>query len=58
MSAISTGILSITPKTATTPQSAPQQQANDRDAIASSVEAKQTRPPLPPGKGKFVDKYV
>jgi hypothetical protein len=58
MSAVSTGILSITPKTATTPQSAPQQQANDRDSTAAPVEAKQTRPPPPPGQGKFVDKYA
>ena len=58
MPATSIGIQVIMPNTATTKQSAPQQQANDRDAIAAPVEAKQTRPPPPPGQGKFVDKYA
>jgi len=43
------------PKTGTSPQSAPQQQSNDRDATNASATAKQTPPP-PSGMGKLVDK--
>jgi hypothetical protein len=53
MSAISIGIQVIMPKTGTSPQQSPQQQANDRDAEASAA-AKQAPPP--PGMGKLVDK--
>jgi hypothetical protein len=59
MGAISIGIQVIMPKTGTTPQSAPQQQANDRDADVAPIEAKRVPPPPPPpGMGKFVDKTV
>jgi hypothetical protein len=55
MSVASIGIQIIMPKTATSPRELPQQQANDRDAIAAAT-AKQ--PPPPPGMGKLVDKTV
>ncbi len=52
MSVSSIGIQVIMPKTGTSPQSAPQQQANDRDDAPTA--AKQAPPP--PGMGKLVDK--
>ena len=55
MSVGSIGIQVIMPKTATSPQQSPQQQVNDRDAVAAAV-AKQAPPP--PGMGKLVDKTV
>ncbi|HEY4981139.1 MAG TPA: hypothetical protein VII24_04165 [Pseudolabrys sp.] len=55
MSAASIGIQVITPKTGTSAQSRPQQQANDRD-VDNAPAAKQAPPP--PGMGKFVDKTV
>ena len=55
MSASSIGIQVIMPKTGTSPQSAPQQQANERDADDAPA-AKQAPPP--PGMGKLVDKTV
>jgi hypothetical protein len=54
MSVSSIGIQVIMPKTGTSPQSAPQQQSNDRDADNASAAAKQAPPP--PGMGKLVDK--
>jgi len=56
MSAVSIGIQTIMPKTGTSPQSAPEQQGNDRDADRRPVEAKQAPPP--PGMGKLIDKTV
>jgi hypothetical protein len=56
MSASSIGIQVIMPKTGTSPQQSPQQQANDRDAVASA--AVRQPPPPPPGMGKLVDKSV
>jgi hypothetical protein len=56
MSASSIGIQVIMPKTGTSPQSAPQQQANDRDADDAAVTVRQAPPP--PGMGKLVDKTV
>ena len=56
MSASSIGIQVIMPKTGTSSQSTPTQQANDRDANNAPVEAKQAPPP--PGMGKLVDKTV
>jgi hypothetical protein len=58
MNAISIGIQVIRPTTATTPQSAPQQQANDHDVDDVSIAANEAPPPPPKGMGKFVDKYV
>jgi hypothetical protein len=62
MNAISIGTQVIMPKTGTTPQSAPQQQANDREAADTQAEAKQAPPPprapAPPGMGQFVDLVV
>ncbi len=55
MSDVSIGIQVIMPQTATSPQSRPQQQANERDASNAPAE-KQTPPP--PGMGKLVDKTV
>jgi hypothetical protein len=55
MSVASIGIQVITPKTGTSPQSRPQQQANDRDAD-NAPAVKQSSPP--PGVGKQVDKTV
>ena len=55
MSAVSIGIQTIMPKTGTSPHTAPQQQANDRDADNRPVEAKRAPPP---GMGKFVDKVA
>ena len=54
MSVSSIGIQVIMPKTGTSPQSAPQQQSNDRDADNAPAAAKQAPPP--PGMGKLVDK--
>ena len=51
------GIQTIRPTTATTAQSMPQQQANDRDADAAPLASKQAPPP-PKGLGKFVNKYA
>jgi hypothetical protein len=55
MSDGSIGIQVIIPKTGTSPQSRPQQQANDREAD-NAPPAKQAPPP--PGMGKLVDKTV
>ncbi len=55
MSVSSIGVQIITPKTGTSPQQRPQQQANEREA--SNAPAPQQAPP-PPGMGKFVDKTV
>ena len=55
MSDGSIGIQVIMPKTGTSPQSRPQQQANDREAD-NAPPAKQAPPP--PGMGKLVDKTV
>ena len=55
MSDVSIGIQVIMPKTATSAQSRPQQQANERDA-ANAPPAQQAPPP--PGMGRFVDKTV
>lgn len=56
MSAVSIGIQTIMPKTGTSSNTQPQQQANDRDTDRRPVEAKQAPPP--PGMGKLVDKTV
>ncbi len=56
MSAVSIGIQTIMPKTGTSSRTAPQQQANDRDAEQRPVEALQAPPPS--GMGKLVDKTV
>jgi hypothetical protein len=56
MSAIGIGIQVIMPKTGTSPQQTPQQQANDREADDAPAAAKQAPPP--PGMGKLVDKTV
>jgi hypothetical protein len=53
MSVSSIGIQVIMPKTGTSPQSAPQQQSNDRDA--NNAPSPKQAPP-PPGMGKLVDK--
>jgi hypothetical protein len=53
MSISSIGVQVITPRTSTSPQTRPQQQANDRERI-QPAEPKQAPPP--PGMGKFVDK--
>lgn len=60
MSNISIGIQTIMPKTGTTPQSTPGQQANEREASNAPTEAKQAAPPPPPpqGMGKYVDKHA
>jgi hypothetical protein len=52
MSIGSIGVQVITPQTATSPQSRPQQQANERERV-QPVDPKQAPPP---GMGKFVDK--
>ena len=44
------------PKTGTSWDSAPQQQANEREA--ANEPAAKDAPPPPPGTGKFVDKTV
>ena len=49
----SIGIQVIMPKTGTSPQSAPQQQSNDRDA--DNAPPPKHAPP-PPGMGKLIDK--
>jgi hypothetical protein len=54
MNASSIGIQVIMPKTGTSPQQSPPQQANARDA--DNAPPKQAPPP--PGMGKFVDKTV
>ena len=54
MSAISIGIQVIMPKTGTSPQQTPQQQANARDADGAAPK----QAPPPPGMGKLVDKTV
>ena len=51
-------IQTIRPTTATTAQSMPQQQANDRDTDAAPVASRQAPPPPPKGLGKFVNKYA
>ncbi len=56
MSAASISIQTIMTKTGTTPQSTPTQQATEREAASTPVEA--TRAPPPPGMGKFVDKVA
>ncbi len=56
MSASSIGIQIIMPKTGTSPKTAPQQQANDREA--SRLPAEEPRAPPPPGMGKLVDKVA
>jgi hypothetical protein len=53
MSVSSIGVQVIMPKTGTSWDSAPQQQANDREA-ANKPAAKEAPPP--PGMGKYVDK--
>ena len=58
MTATSIGVQSITPKTATSAQSAPQQLENERETVEVSAESKPTTPPPPPLLGKLVDKYV
>ena len=59
MSAISIGVQTIMPRTGTSPQHTSTQEANQREAAAAPVEAKQSAPPPPPpGMGKNVDKYV
>jgi hypothetical protein len=55
MSEGSIGVQVITPQTGTTPQSQPQQQANERERI-QPAEPKQA--PEPPGMGKYVDKMA
>jgi len=55
MSVSSIGVQVIMPKTGTSLDSAPQQQANEREA-ANAPAAKEAPPP--PGMGKFVDKTV
>ena len=47
------GIQVIMPRTGTSPKSTPQQQANEREAAAPTVDR---RAPPPPGMGKLVDK--
>lgn len=54
MNAISIGIQVIMPKTGTSSQQQPQQQANAREA--DDVSPRQAPPP--PGMGKLVDKTV
>ena len=56
MTVSSIGIQVIMPKTGTSPQSAPQQQSNDRDA--DNAQAATNRAPPPPGMGKLVDKIA
>jgi hypothetical protein len=59
MSVSSIGIQTILPKTGTSSQSQPQQQANDRDANDAAVtadDAPAKQAPPPPGVGEFVDK--
>ncbi len=59
MSSISIGVQTIMPRTGTSPQTSSTQEANQRDAAAEPVEAKQSAPPPPPaGQGKHVDKYA
>jgi hypothetical protein len=53
MNASSIGIQVIMPKTGTSPQQTPQQQANAREA--DDAPARKQAPP-PPGMGKLVDK--
>ena len=55
MSASSIGIQVIMPKTGTSPQQTPQQQANERDADAAAAVR---QAPPPPGMGRLVDKTV
>jgi len=56
MSVISSiGTQVIMPKTGTSPQSRPQQQANERDADNARAAKP---PPPPPGMGKHVDKMA
>jgi len=56
MSISSIGVQIITPKTGTSPQSRPQQQANDRETVQPVTE--QSAPPPPPGMGQHVDKLA
>ncbi len=49
----SIGIQVIMPKTGTSPNSTPQQQANEREAASPPVVR---QAPPPPGMGKLVDK--
>lgn len=59
MSTISIGVQTIMPRTGTSPQHSPTQEANEREAAAAPVEMRQSAPPPPPpGQGKHVDKYV
>jgi hypothetical protein len=55
MTATSIGVQIITPKTATAPEQAPQQQTNARETIEATAEPK---PAPPPPLGRFVDKFV
>ena len=57
MSAVSSGVQTITPQTGTSSQTTPTQQSNRREADNAPVEAKQAAPP-PPGQGKYVDKHA
>jgi hypothetical protein len=59
MSTISIGVQTIMPRTGTSPKTTSTHEANQREAAAETVEAKQSAPPPPPpGQGKNVDKYV
>jgi hypothetical protein len=56
---MSIGVQTIMPRTGTSPQHTSTQEANQREAAAQPVEAKQSMPPPPPpGQGKHVDKYI
>jgi hypothetical protein len=54
MADISIGIQLIMPKTGTSPNTTPQQQAGERDAATAPV----VKAPPPPGMGKIVDKIA
>jgi hypothetical protein len=59
MSAVSSGVQTITPQTGTSSQTTPTQQSNKREADSAPIEIQQSSPPPPPpGQGKYVDKYV
>ena len=50
----SIGIQLIMPKTGTSPNTTPQQQANEREVATTPV----VKAPPPPGMGKIVDKIA
>ena len=56
MSFSSIGVQVITPQTGTSPQSRPQQQANERETVQPATEKPAAAPP--PGMGQHVDKLA